>query len=205
MSGQLWHIWRETVKGGFTKHEKWEGDEAKKLAAFTLNGTLGLAYIGTNDHLYVKCQPGWSECPLAGPTANNWTAATAEATDIAVGMNVAEATAELFYVGTNTDLYFNAGPRFDNESHFGGWGQRIAVGQDRRGALHVFYIGTDDRIYHSWQQVETDVWKGQEWWRLAGWSPQLWLPGDQGATRTVREIAVGQNADGRLEVFVVQP
>jgi hypothetical protein len=82
------------------------------------------------------------------------------ADQIAVGQN-ADGRLEIFYVGTNGDLYHNwqtsadalvwAGQtRFANDS-----AQQIAVGQNADGRLEIFYVGTNGDLYHNWQTRAT--------------------------------------------------
>src|SRR5206468_3957405 len=49
------------------------------------------------------------------------------------------------------------------------------------------YVGTNDDLYHNPQTTPNDGWEGEG--RLSGAS--------------AKQIAVGQNADGRLEIFYV--
>ncbi len=64
--------------------------------------------------------------------------------------------------------------------------KQLVVGQNADGRLEVFYIGTNDALYHNWQTVPNGAWNGEV--GLGGWAKQL---------------VVGQNADGRLEVFYI--
>jgi hypothetical protein len=47
-------------------------------------------------------------------------------------------------------------------------------------------VGTNNKIYHNWQTAPNNGWSGEN--LLAG---------------SAKQIVVGQNADGRLEVFYV--
>jgi hypothetical protein len=65
--------------------------------------------------------------------------------------------------------------------------QQIAVAQNADGRLEIFYIGTNDSLYHNWQVSPGGSWAGQTTLASDG----------------ARQVAVGQNADGRLEIFYV--
>jgi hypothetical protein len=62
----------------------------------------------------------------------------------------------------------------------------LAVGKNADGRQEVFYIGTDNAIWHKWQVVQN-----------GGWSEKRQL--DPAA----KSLAVGKNADGRQEVFYI--
>ena len=64
--------------------------------------------------------------------------------------------------------------------------KKITVSQNADRRLEVFYIGTNDKLYHNAQVKPNSNWGGEA--PLGGWAKQL---------------VVGQNADGRLEVFYI--
>ena len=64
----------------------------------------------------------------------------------------------------------------------GGYGRAITAARKGNGYLEVFYRGTDDHIYHRWQQP-------------SGWSAETLMGG--GAL----DVGMEAKADGRLEVF----
>jgi len=106
----------------------------------------------------------------------------------------ADGRLELFYVGTNNDLYHNwqTAPNsvfWNGEVHFANdSAKQIAVARNADGRLEIFYVGTNNDLYHNWQtEPNSAVWAGET--RFAGDSAQ--------------QIAVGQNQDGRLEIFYV--
>jgi hypothetical protein len=93
------------------------------------------------------------------------------------------------FVGTSTQLIVYGGGFFTSwsgEATLGGLGQQIAVSKNQDGRLEVFYVGTDNRIYHNYQLIPNGGWRGES--ALGGFAKQ---------------IAVGQDQDGRLEVFYV--
>lgn len=73
------------------------------------------------------------------------------------------------------------------EMSMGGYGKQICVGQNQDGRLEIFYIGTNDKIYHNWQ-LGTN---GKEW------------SGEFAMGGYAKHICVGQNQDGRMEIFYV--
>lgn len=66
--------------------------------------------------------------------------------------------------------------------------QRIAVGQNSDGRLEVVYIGTDDRVRHTWQYSN------------GTWSPEYYLVD---SNVKAKQISVGRNRDNRLEVIYI--
>ncbi|MEP6749773.1 MAG: hypothetical protein ABJB86_18690 [Bacteroidota bacterium] len=114
------------------------------------------------------------------------------AKQIAVGQD-ADGRLEVFYVGTNNDLYhrWQTTPGalvWSGENHFpGDSAQQIAVGRNQDGRLEIFYVGTNSKLYHNWQTAPNSGWAGEN--QLSGAS--------------AKQVAVGNNADGRLEVFYV--
>ncbi len=64
---------------------------------------------------------------------------------------------------------------------------QVTVAQNTDGRLEMFYIGTNDGLYHNWQTAPN-----------SGWAGETPFSGD-----SAKQITVGQNADGRLEMFYV--
>jgi hypothetical protein len=73
-----------------------------------------------------------------------------------------------------------------------------AVSRNSDGRLEVFARESDTRIWHIWQTAPNNGWSG--WEPLGGLSAVLGPASDTDAFPTV-----GQNADGRLQVFVGRP
>ena len=69
------------------------------------------------------------------------------------------------------------------------FGKVLCASQDADGRLEVFYVGTNNVLYHNWQVIPNDGWSGEN---------LLGTPTDQG-----KQIAAARNADGRLEVFYI--
>jgi hypothetical protein len=64
----------------------------------------------------------------------------------------------------------------------GGTAKQLVVGNNADGRLEVFYVGTNDRLFH---RVQVS----------AGWSGEIAFGTD------ARDISVARNPDGRLELF----
>jgi hypothetical protein len=116
------------------------------------------------------------------------------AQQIAVARN-ADGRLEMFYVGTNGDLYHNwqttPGGAWAGETQFTGDSARqIAVAQNQDGLLEIFYVGSDYMLYHN-RQLTPAIPGGK-------WAGETAFSG-HGAT----QVAVAQNADGRLEIFYI--
>ena len=69
--------------------------------------------------------------------------------------------------------------------------RRPAIAQNADGRLELFGVGLDGHLYHTWQTTKNNSSEWAKWAPLGGGGP---LPSDP---------VVAQNADGRLEVFVV--
>jgi hypothetical protein len=70
----------------------------------------------------------------------------------------------------------------------GSWGSRMALAVNADGRLEVFYIGSDNKLYHIWQTAPN-----------SGWTQSFVL--DNGSY--AKQLVVGSNKDGRLEVFYI--
>ncbi|GAB4030781.1 PLL family lectin [Spirosoma gilvum] len=68
----------------------------------------------------------------------------------------------------------------------------LTVGQNQDGRLELFYIGTNSALYHKWQTVKNTQ-------NPAQWSAENRL----GSNDFAQDIVIGQNEDGRLELFYV--
>ena len=80
----------------------------------------------------------------------------------------------------------SAGGGWSGENSLGGSAKQIAVGQNKDGRLELFYVGTNNALYHNWQTSAGGGWSGEN--SIGG---------------SAKQIADGQNSDGRLEVFYV--
>lgn len=73
---------------------------------------------------------------------------------------------------------------------------KVAVGIDPDGRLEVFYVERDGTLHHKWQTAPTATCHPYP----ANWADAAAL---EGSTPEVASVALGTNADGRMEVFFV--
>jgi hypothetical protein len=115
------------------------------------------------------------------------------ANQIAAAQN-ADGRLEIFYVGTNGDLFRNTqmeadGLLWGGQAAFpGNSAQQIAAARNQNGVLEIFYVGTNSDLYHNMQTAPGS----------ATWVGETHFPGD-----SAKQVAVGTNADGLLEIFYV--
>jgi hypothetical protein len=107
--------------------------------------------------------------------------------ELVAGRNV-DGRIELFYIGTNSQIYRNTqlapfSTGWSGEIPLGGTAKKIKIAQNQDGRLEVFFIGLDDAIYHLWQTTVNGQWSNGE--GLGGYA---------------KEIAV-TTRDGKIEVF----
>jgi hypothetical protein len=86
------------------------------------------------------------------------------ATQIAVARNL-DGRLEIFYVGTNGDLYHNQqtaanGVLWQGETPFpGDSAQQVSAIANQNGVLEIFYVGTNNDLYHNRQVApNSTVW-----------------------------------------------
>ena len=180
------------------------GDSARQIAVGrNADGRLEVFYVGTNYDLYHN----WQTIPNGLLWARETRFPKDSAQQIVVGQN-ADGRLEIFYVGTNNDLYHNwqiAPTNWNQPTTVNNWAgetkfskdsaQQIAVGQNADGRLEIFYVGTNNDLYHNWQLVPAN-WNQPT--TVNDWAGETRFPND-----SAQQIAVGQNADGRLEIFYV--
>jgi hypothetical protein len=70
----------------------------------------------------------------------------------------------------------------------GGSANQVVAGANADGRLELFYVGTNNYLYHTWQTAPNGLF----------WAGQVHF-----ADNSAQQIAVGRNADGRLEIFYV--
>ncbi len=73
--------------------------------------------------------------------------------------------------------------------------ERMAVAQNQDGHLEVFVVGSDGAVWHRWQTAPNGNW--------SEWAPFGQPNGVSFAVNSVPPIQVEQNADGRVEVFLL--
>jgi len=169
-NNELYHNWQ--LQPGISDNSNWAGEtrfaknSAKQVAvAQNADGRLEIFYVGTNNDLFHNWQlePGVSD-PW------NWAGETRfpgdSAKQIAVAQN-ADGRLEIFYVGTNNELYHNWQmiPSISDDSNWAGEtrfpqdsAKQVVVAQNSNRRLEVFYVGTNDDLYHNWQVDQNSMW-----------------------------------------------
>jgi hypothetical protein len=145
-------------------------DSAKQVTVGrNLDGTLEIFYVGTNNTLYHNRKTAANSTEWSGEVAFSGDSAK----QVTVTMNPNDEL-EIFYIGINNDLYHNwqTGANstiWNGETPFLGTGKdpapdsgeqitvaTNAVGNAQVGLLEMFYIGTNNAIYHKWQTLAND-------------------------------------------------
>jgi hypothetical protein len=107
----------------------------------------------------------------------------------------ADGRLELSFIGPGGSLLHNSqnepNGAWNGVSAFPGAANQIAMARNADGRLEIFYVGTNHVLYHNFQTTPNGGWHGEL--PLGGWN----------ADSYVRQVAVGQNLDGRLEVFYI--
>ena len=169
------------------------GGSALQIAvAQNVTGALQIFYIGTGNHLYYNVQNAANSLLWSGETPFIGIQASA-----VVAARNADGRLEIFYIGVGGHLYHNwqvfAGEQtwagetpFPNAS-----ASAIAVGLNTSdGTLELFYAGTTNgTLYRNRQTSKSSS---------TEWSGPIGFDND-----AARQIAVGQNFNGRLEIFYV--
>ena len=176
----------QTTPGATTWANGLFGGKAKQLAlARNPDGHLELFYIGLDDNIYDFWANGdiWQGGIFRG-----------QAKRIALAVNT-DGHLELIYIGMNNRLYHNwqatpghgpwkGGGGGSAASALGGLAKDLAWGLNQNGHLEIFYIGTNDAIYHNWQDGN-------------GWNGEVSFGG------FAQQLCPCQDKDGRLELFYV--
>ncbi len=191
MDTRIYHNWQDSPNSDNWPGEWLNGNWAKQVAlAANADGRLELFYIGLDDNIYHN----WENAPSSGP----WNGAIfrGKARRLTLVAN-ADGRLELIYIGMDRGLYHNwqtapNGPDWGGgisgatAQGLGGFGKELTAIRNRDGRLEVFYVGTNDQIYHNWQVSAGANWNGES--SFGGQAQQLTL---------------GMDADGRLELFYV--
>ena len=190
-NGNVHHMWQSTAGGGWSGVASLGGWIVKPLGiGHNADGRLELFGLAINNQLYhcYQLSPNgmWSDWqPLTGvPLASPPTAA-----------RNADGRMEVFAIGTDNQLWH----RYQVVPN-GGWSTwqslggsckplRPAVTPYGDGRLHVAVVGTDGAVWHIAQVVPN-----------GGWNTLTSLGGS-----TNQPVALGANADGRHEVFIIEP
>ena len=174
----------------------------RPAVAQNADGSLEVFVVNANDNnLYHRWQTApssssqWSDdrAPLGGPLA----------VDPVIAQN-ANRGLEVFMIRADYNLYhrWQTAPNTPNRSHWSDdWAplgqpvaprKRPAVAQNADGRLEVYIVGSDRQLYHIRQTSKSD---STQWSKPVPFTGGYWPLSSN--------PAVAQNADGRLEVFMV--
>jgi hypothetical protein len=184
---------------------RWPSSDDIALSA-NADGRLQLFMVGEgeNQSLYTDYQRevngGWLPPGTFEPFGGDWP----NSDDIALSAN-ADGRQQLFLVGKNLSLYTDYQTQINGgwlgfgkfESFGGEWpnSDRIALGPNADGRLELFMVGKNHSLYTDYQ---TEVNGG-------------WLPRPEkfrsfgGSWSNLQDIGLGSNADGRLQLFMINP
>jgi acylphosphatase len=209
---QLHHKWQTKVNnssqwsdGSPSLLNEWPDDSTVVNNA---DGRLEVYIVGSDEHLYHRWQTAanssqwsvWTE----GNFTTNWNSLWGQFSlkaRPAVARN-ADGRLAVFMVFLDRRLYVTSQIKANDSTRaaWDGWnvlGMQYlwpddpVVAQNADGRLEVFLVGSDRRLYHKWQTAANSSTWSDGWASLGGqWSHR-------------RRPAVAQNADGRLEVFLV--
>jgi len=191
----VYHIWQSPY-GGWSGWQQLSSLYVRQIAAASnSDGRLEVFAIDAVNGLEDASQtsPGgpWSQ----------WTKEGGYSRQISVGTN-ADGRLEVFAIGWDGQIYHDwqgtPGGSFSgwNPNTLGGYiyqATDLAVARNSSGPLEVFAIDRYGVPYHSWQ-TWTSSYSGFSPWNTLGYSfPRL------------SELTVGQNQNGQLEVFGIDP
>ncbi len=184
---------------------------ARPAVAMTSDARLVVFMIGQDRQLYYRWQGmmnsnQWSDdwVPLGGPLSTeppeNRLSDPAVATDVEGRINV-------FFINSKDGrLYYRLQDSNDIDTGIwsswipleGNWPvrKRISVAKNANGRLEAFIVGSDGRLYHRWQTIKNNSNNLWEWF-------MNWVPLGKQTWPSSSNPVVAQNADGRLEAFIV--
>jgi hypothetical protein len=204
--GHVCHIWQNARNGPWSNWWVHDGPP---------NGVQGAPAVGINQDgrlevFVVERGSHWLYSQPQTSASNGWTPNwfgfgappnVRLASSPAVGRN-ADGHLEVFVVGSDGMLWekYQTAPNngWSDWKFFGAppgvrWTiSSPVVASNADGRLELFMVGSDNHLWHEWQTAPNNGWSG-------GWQ-SLWAPNGRPIAGTP---AVGSNADGRLEVFVV--
>ena len=211
--GQIFHDWQAEPnngwKGSDTPDSKantsWHGEEAldgraKQICAgLNHDGLIEICYIGMDGRL----GHNWQTAP-GGPWHGEemldaqWLAKGDEGLRQIWAERNSSGHLDLFYVATDATIRHLGqsalGGAWDCMDGLGGPAQQICVGRNQDGRIELLYTAPDYKIWRNWQTAPNGAWHGPK-----QFGPQPFFQMDDAAL----QLCMGQNPDGRLEVFYV--
>jgi hypothetical protein len=211
-SRTLHHAWRDTLSNRrFARTQVLGGPNwspnRRPVIAQNVDGKLEVFMVSLDNQLYHRWQTTpndssqWSNWdPLGGPFAS----------DPVVARN-ADGRLEIFKVDANDNqLYHRWQTSPNNSSQWSnGWDPlggywfprtRPAIARNADGRLELFMVGSDRRLYHTWQNSPSSSNGWFTSWALIG-KPGSSTANNQWPLSSIPTVA--QNADGRLDVFMM--
>ncbi len=213
--GRLAHSFQTQVNGIF-----WS--PASSLTTFkvsqmavirNMDGRLEVFYTDTKGNLFhnFQQQPANIADPptLKLPWAGEQPFVGIQAKRIAVAQNL-DGRLEIFYIDQKNNLmhmYQTVVPSTPFPNTLNSWSapipfartaKTIATGSNQDGRLEIFYTGTDDTLYHDWQSTPATLIPP------APNNPNPWTGRTTfGKNNKAKQVAIGHNQDGRLEILYV--
>lgn len=165
------------------------------------DGRLEVFSAGSDGALWHLWQTS-ADTPWSGWSSLNKPANTSLLVTAGIGKN-ADGRLEVFVIGSDGALWHNwqtapeQGPWFNwfssgrPSASIGNAQFPPSLAQNVDGRLEAFTVGTDGALWHIYQVAPNGIW--------SGWAPLGTPPNVHAVTVPI----VGQNADGRLEVFTI--
>ena len=206
----IWHNWEITAGGPWSGWSMLGVPENKGqfLAVGTnADGRLEAYVTGMDNTIWHN----WQTTPGGGTSRKEWSgwSMLGVSENKGIGLLVesnANGRLEVFVIGMDNTIWhnwqttYNGGP---SRKEWSGWsmlgvpenrGISLDVRRNDNRRLEAFLISMDNTIWHNWQTTPGGGTSRKEW---SGWS-MLGVPENKGIS-----LAVGTNADGRLEVFLI--
>ena len=187
----VWHSFQTAINSGWSSWYSLGGNVKKLAAASNADGHLELFGIGTNNIVYHQ----WQTAPNGGWTGS-WATLNSsgiQVTNLAVASNQ-DGHIEVFGTGLDGQVWHtwqtapNGGWQTGWES-LSGNAKALTAAANQDGRLEVFIIdATDSKAYHKFQGSPNGIFSSS-WYVMNSSGIQ------------VTSLAIGSNADGRLELF----
>ncbi|WP_162129647.1 immunoglobulin-like domain-containing protein [Candidatus Nitrosopumilus sediminis] len=194
--GQVYHNFERSVLGEWNGWTNVGGTGATEIDIIkNSDGSNQVFIIGKNGGIWYKTQLG------EGGVWTDWVNIPGFAKKISVAKNQ-DGRLEIFHLGSDDKIYHkwqqitgdnNTWTDWFSGGDVQGWGKDIKVIPNQDGRLEMFYIGTDNRIYHNYQNAPNSSWHGEQ--KLyPEWNTNVFA----------KKIDAIQNKDGRIEVFIIR-
>jgi hypothetical protein len=199
-NNHVWHIFQTDPNGAWSTGwgEFVGGDSYCAIVGENLDGRMELFNLQYDLAIWHTWQ-GVPNGPFVGSWETfGWPATGVSATCPRVNRNQ-DGRLEVFTIGNDGNVY--SMPQASPNDGWGSWvnfgkppGRSIsslAMGHDQDGRMFFFVLGDDQAIYFRWQSAIND-----------GWDPDWWGMGKPTGVNLFAP-AVGDNPDGRQEIFTI--